>query len=50
MDYKHKCTKFLGANIGECLFDLEFSKDFIDLTLKALFLNEKIELIEIRNF
>lgn len=45
-----KCIKFLEVNIGECLFDLEFSEDFIDITLKALPLNEKIELIEIKNF
>lgn len=45
-----KRIEFLEVNVGEKVSDLEFSNDFLEITPKVLPLNEKIELLEIKNF
>lgn len=50
---KVKATKFLEGNEGEDLYGLSLGKDFLNRTLKALVIKDKInksDVIKIKNF
>lgn len=50
---KVKATKFLEGNEGEDLYGLRLGKDFLNRTLKALVIKDKInksDVIKIKNF
>ena len=50
---KVKATKFLEGNEGEDLYGLRLGKDFLNRTLKAVVIKDKInklDVIKIKNF